>query len=124
MTQEERADPLRLPAGSRLYRHDNLVSQGPTATGSGSVEFQGRLYQPGPSSHWKTNLAGLKVLERASRLAAPTPNSLSYVRYLSDFPVTPETNVWSDTQTGAFTDEKVYVVQTNSKVIERCLLMT
>ncbi|WP_205877275.1 DNA methyltransferase [Leisingera sp. NJS204] len=29
-----------------------------------------------------------------------------------------------DTQTGVFTDEKTYVVQTNLKVIERCLLMT
>jgi adenine-specific DNA-methyltransferase len=34
------------------------------------------------------------------------------------------TDIWLDTQTGAFTDEKVYVVQTNAKVIERCLLMT
>jgi len=33
-------------------------------------------------------------------------------------------NVWLDTQTGAFTDDKVYVVQTNTKVVERCILMT
>ena len=26
--------------------------------------------------------------------------------------------MWLDTQTGAFTDDKVYVVQTNTKVIE------
>ena len=32
--------------------------------------------------------------------------------------------MWTDTQTGAFTDDKIYVVQTNAKVIERCLLMT
>jgi adenine-specific DNA-methyltransferase len=32
-------------------------------------------------------------------------------------------NVWLDTQTGAFTDRKVYVVQTNTKVIERCVLI-
>ena len=32
--------------------------------------------------------------------------------------------MWLDTQTGAFTDDKVYVVQTNTKVIERCILMT
>src|SRR5438445_621605 len=29
-----------------------------------------------------------------------------------------------DTQTGAFTEEKVYVVQTSTKVIQRCILMT
>jgi adenine-specific DNA-methyltransferase len=46
------------------------------------------------------------------------------VRFLGDFPVAGYTNVWTDTQTGAFTDEKIYVVQTNTKVIERCVLMT
>ncbi|MDP1587151.1 MAG: DNA methyltransferase [Prosthecobacter sp.] len=43
---------------------------------------------------------------------------------MTDFPVAELTNVWSDTQTGAFTDEKVYVVQTNMKVVQRCILMT
>ena len=33
-------------------------------------------------------------------------------------------NVWTDTGTGSFTDDKIYVVQTTTKVIERCLLMT
>ena len=33
-------------------------------------------------------------------------------------------NLWTDTLTGSFTDEKLYVVQTNPKVVERCLLMT
>ncbi len=45
------------------------------------------------------------------------------MRFLKDFAVSKFSNVWIDTQTGAFTDEKVYVVQTNTKVIERCLLM-
>jgi adenine-specific DNA-methyltransferase len=36
----------------------------------------------------------------------------------------PRQNVWTDTATGGFGDEKYYVVQTVSKVIQRCLLMT
>lgn len=43
---------------------------------------------------------------------------------MTDFPVGEITNVWTDTQSGAFTDDKVYVVQTNTKVIDRCMLMT
>ncbi len=66
----------------------------------------------------------MQNLDWARRLGAPTANSLAYVRFLDDFPASTFTNVWTDTQTGAFTDEKVYVVQTNTKVIERCLLMT
>src|SRR5207248_4238355 len=74
--------------------------------------------------HWKTTVEGLDQLAAARRLAAPTPNSLAYVRYLEDFPVAERTNVWTDTQTGAFTEDKLYVVQTNTKVVQRCLLMT
>ena len=44
--------------------------------------------------------------------------------YLDDFPVAEFSNRWDDTQTGAFTEDKVYVVQTNTKVVERCLLMS
>ena len=54
----------------------------------------------------------------------PTLNSLSYVRFIDDFSVSPITDLWTDTQTGAFTDDKTYVVQTNAKVIQRCILMT
>jgi adenine-specific DNA-methyltransferase len=44
--------------------------------------------------------------------------------YLNDYPVIPIANIWTDTQQGGFNDAKVYVVQTASKVIQRCLLMT
>ena len=36
----------------------------------------------------------------------------------------PYTNLWEDTVTSGFSDPKLYVVQTNAKIIERCLLMT
>ncbi len=42
-----------------------------------------------------------------------------------DFPVTQFHNVWTDTVFGhAKATEKIYAVQTNRKVIERCILMT
>jgi adenine-specific DNA-methyltransferase len=124
MTTDERADIGSLPSGARIYRHDNLASQGPTESGTVWFEFDGVRFHPGASSHWKTTVDGLNRLATARRLAAPTKNSLAYVRFLQDFPVAERTSVWTDTQTGAFTDDKIYVVQTNSKVIERCLLMT
>ena len=51
-------------------------------------------------------------------------NTLRYVRYLNDFPVFPSTNFWDDTVTSGFGDPKIYAVQTNSMIAERCLLMT
>jgi adenine-specific DNA-methyltransferase len=123
MTTEERVDITGLPAGARIYRHDNLTSQSGTEKSAYPVRFQSNTFTPG-NGFWKTNEKGMAVLGAAARLASPTPNSLGYVRFIDDFPVSSFSNVWTDTQTGAFTENKVYVVQTNTKVIERCLLMT
>jgi adenine-specific DNA-methyltransferase len=123
MTAAERTDAQTIPAGARIYRHDNLTSQGTTPSGTVDFTFEEHEFHPGAGSHWKTTVEGLGRLELSGRLAAPTAKSLTYVRYLHDFPVAEFNNRWSDTQTGAFTEDKVYVVQTNTKVIERCLLM-
>lgn len=106
----------------RIYRHDNLTSQSGGPTTNFPVQHEGCEFRPG-KSFWKTNATGMARLEKAHRLGAPTPNSLSYVRFLNDFSFSPVSNLWTDTRTGAFTEEKIYVVQTPTKVIERCILM-
>ena len=68
-------------------------------------------------------LAGLASLVEKNRLIA-IGNTLRYVNYLEDFPVTPVTNIWNDTQTSGFAANRLYVVQTLRTVIERCILMT
>jgi adenine-specific DNA-methyltransferase len=45
-------------------------------------------------------------------------------RYPEDFSVIRLHNVWDDTVMSTYSKEKVYAVQTNTKVIERCILMT
>ncbi len=86
----------------------------------------------------KAEAAGLKALSRpfldwagkAERPSFDVPtlhvaaNSLQYRRFASDFPYKERGNLWTDTLTGSFTDEKTYVVQTNPRVVERSLLMT
>jgi len=62
-------------------------------------------------------------LRKANRIT-PSGSTLAYIRYINDFPAYPLSNHWNDTGTGSFTDEKVYVVQTGTRVIERCILMT
>ena len=109
--------------GIRIYRHDNLTSQSGTERSQFPIIYEGVSFTPG-KGYWKTNEAGISRLKSAGRVAAPTDRSIGYVRYFDDFPMTPVTDIWLDTQTGAFTDEKVYAVQTGTKVIERCILMT
>jgi adenine-specific DNA-methyltransferase len=123
LRSDERAEPEKLSPRARIYTNDNLTSQSGGEKSSFVVQFEGYDFRPG-KGFWKTNEIGMRRLKGASRLGSPTPNSLRYVRFLEDFPVSRFSNVWTDTQTGAFTENKVYVVQTNTKVIERCVLMT
>ncbi|MEX2422046.1 MAG: DNA methyltransferase [Actinomycetota bacterium] len=65
----------------------------------------------------------MKRLTERRRVQA-VENSLRYVTFETDFPVMPLTNLWDDTGTGSFLAEKLYVVQTAVKAVERCVLMT
>jgi adenine-specific DNA-methyltransferase len=66
----------------------------------------------------------MKQLEMRKRLEIKG-NSLRYVRYVDDFPAFALTDIWTDVSFGGFvSSEKVYVVQTAERVIQRCLLMT
>jgi adenine-specific DNA-methyltransferase len=110
--------------GGRVFQHDNLTSQTTreAQTTVFSVPFDGRSFVPGRGG-WKTNSSGMERLGWARRLMG-VGSTLRYVRYINDFPAYPYTNLWDDTLTSGFADPKTYVVQTNPRVIERCVLMT
>ena len=85
-------------------------------------DYQGQLFDP-KRRYWSTSLVGLTRLARANRLCA-VRETLRYKRIFNDTPAQPITNLWTDTSSGSRTDDRVYVVQTMSKVIQRCILMT
>ncbi len=123
MTKTQKADSSTLPESARVFRPDNLTSSRPA--GEADVQkfvFRGQTFTPGKGT-FKTEITGLTRLGKADRLWPTSQGTVQYVRFLEDFPVIPFSNVWTDTGTGSFTEDKVYVVQTNTKVIERCLLM-
>jgi adenine-specific DNA-methyltransferase len=115
--------PDELPDGARLFTRDNLTSSRPP--GNFPFEFDGQTYTPG-KSYWKTSKDGLARLAGQGRLIAHG-RGLYYKRYATDFPFVTLNSVWSDTQMGgtyAGRETKSYAVQTPSRVIARCLLMT
>lgn len=118
LAKAERND---LPEGVRLFRYDNLTSQSSGAPQFFDLELDGQTYPVGKSG-WKTTRDGMTRLILAQRIgvAGRTP---SYIRFLDDFPVFPFNNAWEDTVTAGFAADKSYVVQTNPKVIERCMHM-
>jgi adenine-specific DNA-methyltransferase len=111
-----------LPEGSRLFSVSDLTSSHFYAEGKEPFAFQGRVFTPG-HRYWSTSPAGLHRLANAGRLHA-SKNSLRYVRFMADSPVQPLAGTWTDTVTGQFSEERLYVVQTSQKVIQRCVLMT
>lgn len=122
MTAEERLDPSSVPEGARIFRYDNITSDGASREIQ-PFEFGGQTYTPGSSMHWKTTLAGLTKLAALGRIGK-AGNQLAYLRFWNDFPYVPRVNNWLDTSTGGFGDERFYVVQTTIKTIARCVLMT
>ena len=104
---------------ARYFRLSDMRSQRPP--GDFPVTFQGRAIRPG-TGYWKTGPEGFERLIWANRIQL-NGNTLNYIRFLEDFPAYPLTNVWTDIGSGLGTD-KVYVVQTSSKLVERCMLMT
>lgn len=116
MSRAEKSGEIAIPTSARIYKADNITSQGNPLV---QFKYQGKSY----TQRWKTTVPGLENLAHANRLHV-AENTLQYVRYLTDFPCIPVTKLWTDTATGSFTEDKIYVVQTGTKTIERCLLMT
>src|SRR5579885_3580943 len=117
MTSSERDNPRLLPEKSRTYQPTSLQADTPSPSTTFAPVFQGKTFE---AKSWKTNTEGFQRLIKAGRIFAfrATPR---YIRYLEDFAVKILTNVWDDTMGER---EMLYAVQTNTKVIERCILMT
>ncbi len=126
MIQEESGRRRRIFAGENpvrgVFTADNLTSQSSGGPQIFDFRFLGAPFSPGKSG-WKTTQKGMARLCKANRLFA-AGNTLRYVRFFDDFAAFPFNALWDDTTTAGFADQKTYVVQTNAKVIERCMLMT
>ncbi|QEP42467.1 site-specific DNA-methyltransferase [Ectothiorhodospiraceae bacterium BW-2] len=123
LTKKELTDPkVNLSDQSTIYRRSPVTSTSKSESTSVNINFQYNIFSPGKGG-WKTNQYGFSKLEKTNRLES-YGTTLSYRRYTSDFPYFPFSNSWIDTASGGYGADKVYVVQTNEKVIERCLLMT
>jgi adenine-specific DNA-methyltransferase len=119
LTSEELSGSEPMPPGKR-FRAADISGQGESASGSEPVIFQGKSYRPSPGRHWKRET--VESLIKLNRVIAQG-STLGYKRFEDDFPLMPYTHIWDDTILGTFS-YKWYVVQTNTKVVERCIAMT
>lgn len=119
MTSEQIDNHALLPPGARVYRLKSLEPSGKMDSGQFAYEFEGKPYAP-PANGYGTTRDGMDRLRAAGRLQ-PEGNRLTFIMYADKGTLATLTVPWMDT-VGA--DDKQYVVQTNTEVVKRCLLMT
>jgi adenine-specific DNA-methyltransferase len=118
---EERSQ-LTDEAQLKTFRYGPLKSDGASSTPQIFI-YQGTEYTSGNNSHWKTTLDGMQRLAKADRILK-TKTGIHHKLYWGNFAAKRIDNIWLDTQSGGFGDQKTYVVQTTPRVIQRCILMT
>ena len=112
------------PADTRVFTTGDLTSQEFRPDTSVPFEFQREEFIPGARRHWNVAMSGMPRLVKAQRIRKEGKN-LRAIRFLEDNPAFPITNVWTDTMgIQSRSDPRVYVVQTSTSVIQRCILMS
>ena len=113
------------PAGSgRFCYRSRARHRAPEGRGRSvvvPVAIGGREYRPA-GGRWKTNASGHGANLISSRIASCRSATRSTTSVTSMTFRLSVTNLW-ETRHSGFGEEKVYVVQTGTKVIERCMLM-
>jgi adenine-specific DNA-methyltransferase len=126
------ATPEELQTKSSRLKGWRFCALGPT-TSQGSQEnrsepyrFQGVPFPVPKNRHWSLSPKPGEEMDKLARIGRLRAGGkgLRTILLLDDNPTTPLDNVWLDTGTGSFGEEQIYVVQTVTKVIQRCLLMT
>lgn len=122
MTTSEIMDHRLLPAEASIYQLIGMYPTGAFATGIYDFNYDGVTYRLPPGKSWKSPIGGMTRLAIAERLQPYAGGTtLRYILKHFDYPVTPLSNVWQDMSAPS---DKQYVVQTNTKVIERCVQMS
>jgi adenine-specific DNA-methyltransferase len=126
LTESEKRGQLTLDGCWKAAQFSFAVSADPGKSEERFYEFNGRKYDCGANRHWKTsNPEGLDRLRLSGRLKG-LASQLNYIRFLEDYPVSQLNSHWFDTGSAGYSsdDPKRYVVQTDTTIIQRCLLMT
>ncbi len=103
-----------------LFRRSTLTSSGYTPSCTFDFSYQGTIFKPFGRKSWRTNLGGMERLSKGGRMFSLGDN-LYFRRFASDAQIIQFENSWGDAPAAA---DKIYVVQTAPKFIERCILMT
>lgn len=118
LTSDEKKDDSQL-SPLRRFQLFPLYSDGESEGATREFEFAGEVFSIRKGTHWKTTQIGLRRIAFSDRVERTT-NTIRYKRFVGDVQMLPLTDRWDSTQIGT---ERLYVVQTASEVVKRCILM-
>lgn len=121
LTKKERENIANLPKNLRLCKRATLISQGFSKTRSFPYIWNGKEYPCPPGAQWSVDKSALDNLKKKKRLIAVEGGVLFFKKYAEEYPGKSINNQWP-TAMKSFT--KRYAVQTDTRVIERCILMS
>jgi adenine-specific DNA-methyltransferase len=120
LTSAELNNETQFPEGQR-FQTAPLMSSGESKEPQ-PFQLEGNTYLPAKGNHWKVSSDSLPKIGKAGRIF-PVGKTLTFKKYLWESPYTPLTNIWMDTMESTFAVQRIYVVQTSTKVVQRCILM-
>ena len=121
LTADEKRNIIGTSKVAKVFRVDKVIERGDDQERKFELEFNGEKHVPNPGYCWRGDREQMERLKKAKRLLR-TKEGFGFKFYLSDFPVIEITNFWDDT--GGNIAEMIYAVQTNEKILQRCILMS
>ena len=124
MSEEEANDPSSISSNWQPFTDQGLTSRSGSETTGFPVNLHGKDYIP-TAGGWRTGKEGMQRIKCAERVI-PAGATIRFKKRFSDFGALALTNFWDDVAGGIQSrdDPKIFVVQTATKIIERCMLMT
>ena len=124
LSDSEQDDPYSIPDNWQPFFRQGFTSRSGGEASQFPVLFEGRQYRP-TTGGWRTNSSGMARVHSAERISVEG-NRLTFKKFFCDFGAPGISNFWDDISGGikSRTDPKIYVVQTPTAIIERCMLMT
>ena len=113
-------EQYKLSDASGFYQSVSIESNGYSEAFHFSISLFGKTFYPAKTRHWSTTEKGIYRVATAGRVIA-TENKIRFKKYIEDFPVSPVANIWADVMGSS---GLIYVVQTNERILERCILMS
>ena len=117
--QKMRLAPI--PEG-RILRIYPTYSQTGGSSSRFDFAYRGATYRAPGQYGWQTTAQGLRRLDYSNRMQQ-VGSSVGWKAYFEGSRYRPLNSVWADLRSGGFGENRVYVVQTDQRIVQRCLLM-